>query len=123
MLICMFIYIQRNSMVVKTKKQFFMTSLTVLFLVISGLRYHKYGDVPLLSFLLTSLDKMGEHQLLQKSNHLSTCECECNSKPWNKAEYEGEPKKVIPYIAPGPSKVQELVPLKVLKKSISFERT
>ncbi len=36
------------------------------------------------------------------------------------ANTEEDSRKVIPYIAPGPSKVQELVPMKTLKNSISL---
>ena len=85
----------------------------------SGLRYLECGDIPVLSLMFSG---RGEHKLLTLSHLSRACDCPCTTKSGNRTKNEEEPRKIVPYAAPGPSKVQELVPLKTLKKEVSLSQ-
>ena len=101
------------------KKRLLLTTFMVICIAISGLRYHEDGDIPLLRMIVGE-PSLKEAKTAYTRRLPEQCECECQTAESNTINTEEDSRKVIPYIAPGPSKVQELVPMKTLKKSISL---
>lgn len=104
--------------VANQKKRLLLTTFTAICIVISGLRYHQDGDVPLLRMIVGE-PSLKETKTAHKRRLPEQCECTCQTAE-SDANAEEDSRKLIPYVAPGPSKVQELVPMKTLKKSISL---
>ncbi len=102
------------------KKRSTLITVTVVCALISVWRYYQDGDLPLLHLFfgkpLSSMRNIANTQ--QQSEQ---CECTCPVEPLSGIVKKDTSKpKVIPYVAPGPSKVQELVPMKMLRNSISL---
>lgn len=100
------------------KKRFILATLTTVCALISTTRYYQDGDVPLLQILLgkpsSSTGRNDVHTIQQSE------QCECTCPTVVSATARKKSNQVIPYVAPGPSKVQELVPMKTLKNKISL---
>ena len=116
-------------------------SVTLVCAVISIVRLYRSGDVPILTLTLGKLyptfsyfhKPQSQPTSLYRQKKLfvnvtQNCECTCQSTNGDKEvrlqQELGDDKnttdKLVPYVAPGPSLVQELVPMEVLKKKVSF---
>lgn len=130
-------------MSVLSKKRSLFLSLTFLCTLLSFARLYRDGDVPILSLTvgrfipnvfhnhrysgksyatrISLWQKSGELQK-QRNSSAQPCECTCHSlNTTNPREDKDTGTRRSPYIAPGPSKVQELVPMKVLQKHLTLK--
>lgn len=103
-----------------------LTILTAACGLISGVRYYQDGDVPLIQLLLGK-PSPSAGTILQQHTPLQAkhCHCPCTtSEPISGSvkKEENSKNRIIPFVAPGPSKVQELVPMKTLKNSVSLSK-
>ena len=118
------------------KKRAPLISVTLICTLISVARLHIAGDVPIVTLTLGALSPFSYvHKpqpqstslrgMYRQLNFTQNCNCLCQSINEDKdvvllQDNDNITTKLVPYVAPGPSQVQELVPMEILKKKVSI---